>query len=402
MTTTTNSTTVVCGVPIDDLTLAQTVDRVGEFVERGRQTGRTHQVVTVNVDFLVNAQSDAELLDLLQRADLAVADGMPVVWSARLLGDPVQERVAGADLVPALAARAASAGHSLYLFGAADGIASRAADVLAARHPGLDVVGESGPFVDDPADMDPSVIDRIRASGPDILCVALGHPKQEKWIDLHRAQLGVPVLIGVGGSIDFLVGHKRRAPRWMQRSGTEWMHRIAQEPGRLVQRYTRDIVRFGPALAREYSLLRRAIREDAPPPSVERHGDTTVVRSHGRLQLDAATLGWSAHEWRAPRAGQQVVIDVADQDVVSHGEVCALVGLAKRLHSAGSELALTSVTPALARTLLQLQLYCYVPTSSGPHTPGRRLTNSPTAAPMSVGVDGFHTRNRDAMESTRA
>ena len=360
------SPTLVCGVPIDDLTLGETVDRVAALVERGRATGRTHQVVTVNVDFLANALADPDLLSLLQRADLAVADGMPVVWGSKLLGTPVQERVAGADLVPALADRSAAAGYRMYLFGSAEGIASRAAALLEQRHPRLQVVGHAGPFFGAPEDMDPVVLHRIRQADPDILCVALGHPKQERWIERYRRALGVPVLIGVGGSLDFLVGHQRRAPGWMQRTGTEWLYRTLRDPRRLAQRYARDLVHFGPSLLREMVLFRSSPATEGLPTLVEQRGTTTIVRPRGRLHLDAATLRWDDDVWRVPGPDRHLVIDFSEQPTLDHGEFCALVGLARRLADAGSELTLASVRPSLALMLVRLRLYGFLPTASGP------------------------------------
>ena len=358
--------TLVFGVPVDDLTMDETVDCIGAFVERGRTTLRTHQVATVNVDFLVNSLADVQLLSLLQRVDLAVPDGMPIVWGSKLLGSPVRERVAGADLVPALAERCAMSGYSMYLFGGSTGIAERAADLLKERHPSLRIIGDAGPLFSAPEDMDTAALQRIKDYAPDILCVALGHPKQEKWIDMYRLELGVPVMMGVGGSLDFLVGHKRRAPEWMQRSGAEWLYRAMREPNRLVQRYFRDLVRFGPRLLREALLMRSASRPVGLPALIDRQGMTTIVRPRGRLRLDAATLQWSDHEWQNPVTGQRVVIDFREQSFLDHGEFCALVGLAKRLFDGGGELTLMSVGPELAMTLLRLRLYGFLPTASAP------------------------------------
>ena len=205
---------VILGVPIDDVTMDEAVDEIVRFVSVGRQSGRWHQVTTVNLDFVTNAVTDVRLLKLLQRAELNIADGMPIVWGAKALGSPVRGRVAGVDLVDSLA-RLAAAGHiTMHLFGAAPGVAEEAASRLRARHPGATVThGTSGPQFSNVADMDPAVLLEIRNARPDVLCVALGNPKQEWWIEHYGPELQVPVLIGVGGTLDFIVGQRRRAPR---------------------------------------------------------------------------------------------------------------------------------------------------------------------------------------------
>ena len=132
---------VILGIPIDDLDLDQTLDRLEEFVEVGRSKGKGHQVVTVNTDFLVNASRDPETRFLLQEADMATADGMPLVWGARLLGEPLPGRVAGADFIPLLVERAARKGYSIYLLGAEEGIAECAAKKMKQQHPDLIIAG---------------------------------------------------------------------------------------------------------------------------------------------------------------------------------------------------------------------------------------------------------------------
>jgi N-acetylglucosaminyldiphosphoundecaprenol N-acetyl-beta-D-mannosaminyltransferase len=362
------TTAVVCGVPVEDLTLREAVERICDLVERGRATGRTHQVVTVNLDFLRNALADEDLRLVLQRADLALADGMPVVWGARMLGSPLRERVAGADLVPELARRCAAGGYSLWLLGGADGVAGRAADVLRRRYPGLDVTGESGGRFERPQDMSPAIRDRLREARPDVLCVALGHPKQEHWIQRYREQIGAPVMLGVGGSLDFLVGVQRRAPGWMQRTGTEWFHRTLMEPRRFVPRYTRDLARYVPWMLHELMLFRRTDTRGPEPPIVTHAHGVTVVRVRGPLRLDAATLGWSEDEWQRPGPGRRVVIDVGDQSALEVREIGPVVALAKRLDAAGSRLELVAVPAALAQKLLRWRLYGFLSTASGPGT----------------------------------
>lgn len=314
---------VVLGVPLDDVTLGEAVDRCSELVEVGRRTGRTHQVTTVNVDFIVNALDDARLRRVLQESDLAVPDGMPVVWGSRLLGAPLRERVAGADLVPALAERAAREGYRMYLFGSADGVAERAAALLEERYPGAVVTGTGGPQFRRVDDMDPGVLEEIRDARPDILCVALGHPKQERWIARHRAALGVPVLIGVGGTLDFLVGAKRRAPQWMRRAGLEWAHRVATEPRRLAGRYARDLTHYFPLVLQQAWLTR-----GEAPPWTDTDDDADGMR----------------------------IVDLSGIDRLDGGSIAALVALARRIRAAGGDITLASVSAPAARSLAALRL----------------------------------------------
>ena len=245
------------GVPIADLNMIETIAVIGDLVKDGRTFGRSHQIATTNVDFLVNALDSPELRSILQRADVCLADGMPVVWGASLLGMPIQERVAGADLLPRLVEASATSGWRIHVFGSSPSVADRAVALFAQQYPSASVSVDPGPVIPDPTSVDEKVIESIAAVDADILCVALGNPKQERFIKAHRDRLGVPVMIGVGGSLDMLVGERRRAPTWMQRTGTEWIARMAQEPRRLGRRYAHDIRVFGPRLVREWREVRR-------------------------------------------------------------------------------------------------------------------------------------------------
>lgn len=250
------------GVPIDDLSMPETIDLIGELVADGRAHRRTHQIATTNVDFLVNALDDPALQAILQGADACLADGMPVVWGASLVGMPIRERVAGADLVPLLVEASSTTGWRIHVFGSTPSAAGRARALFAERYPDASVSVDPGPMIPDPTSVDDSVLDAIAAVDADILCVALGNPKQERFIAAHRERLGVPVMIGVGGSLDLLVGERRRAPEWMQRTGTEWVARMVQEPRRLGRRYAHDLRVFLPSMAREWRAV-RARREQA-------------------------------------------------------------------------------------------------------------------------------------------
>jgi N-acetylglucosaminyldiphosphoundecaprenol N-acetyl-beta-D-mannosaminyltransferase len=250
----------VLGVPVDDVTIGEAVDLVFDLVADGRARHRCHQVATVNVDFVVNAVRDPGMLAVLQRTSLSIPDGMPIVWGSRLLNSPLRERVAGADLVPALVARSVERGARVLLFGSAPGIAAAVARDLTVQFPGANVAGDTGPQFARALDLEVSAVESIREFDPDICCVAMGNPKQEEFIARFGGELDVPVMIGIGGTLDFLAGNTRRAPTWMRRAGLEWLHRAMSEPRRLVRRYARDACVFLPRLARQTWRGRRGVR----------------------------------------------------------------------------------------------------------------------------------------------
>ena len=224
------------------------------------QGDRSAYAVTTNVDHVVRFHRDPQVRHLYTDADLAVADGTPLVWASRLLGRPLPERVAGSDLFPALCAKAAEDGLAVFFLGGAPGAAEGAADVLKARHPRLRIAGTYCPaygFEQDPVES-AQIVDRISRLQPDILFVGLGSPKQENWIVANREACGARLSIGVGISFSFVCGHVTRAPRWMRRAGLEWAHRLFQEPGRLWKRYLVEDVAFIGIVLRH--LFRRRAR----------------------------------------------------------------------------------------------------------------------------------------------
>ncbi|MCD0442691.1 WecB/TagA/CpsF family glycosyltransferase [Glycomyces sp. A-F 0318] len=230
------------GIGIDPVTEQDAVRRVLDALE----SGRGGRIVTPNVDIVAAARRSAELRAVVDTADLVVADGAPLVWASRVAGTPLPERVAGSDLVWSLSAAAAERGLRLALLGGTpDGAArptERAAEVLEARYPGLKVVGAWCPPMG--FDRDDShwraLVERIEAAAPDLVYVGLGFPKQEQVAVRLRAAAPRAWLLGCGASIDFIAGYRRRAPKWMQRSGTEWLFRMLSEPRRLARRYLRD------------------------------------------------------------------------------------------------------------------------------------------------------------------
>ncbi len=236
---------VILGVPFDSTTLAGAVDRIDSMVAEGG----AHYVVTPNVDILVKAGRDAELHQILVDADLILCDGKPLVWASRWLGDALPCRVAGSDLIPCLLQRAAERGWRIFLLGGAQGVASEAARRIAAAYPSLPRVAFYSPPYRPLNEMNNAeIISLVRAARPDVMLVCFGCPKQEKWISRHCNALQVPVMIGAGGTIDFLANAMARAPVWMRRSGTEWIFRLFQEPRRLAKRYADDLLHFLPAI----------------------------------------------------------------------------------------------------------------------------------------------------------
>jgi N-acetylglucosaminyldiphosphoundecaprenol N-acetyl-beta-D-mannosaminyltransferase len=196
-------------------------------------------VFTPNVDHVVLAEEDPRMRDAYARASLSLADGMPLLWASRLLGEAIPEKVSGSDLVLPLLERAADRGWRVYFLGGAPGVAALARDKLAERLPRLEVVGVDAPRIDldDESPERDAIVERIRAVHPHLVLVALGAPKQEIWIDRTRDQVKPAVLLGVGASLDFIAGTIPRAPAWISASGLEWAFRLAREPKRLWRRY---------------------------------------------------------------------------------------------------------------------------------------------------------------------
>jgi len=241
---------------IDRLAFAEAVDAVEALVAR-RQGG---MVLTPNVDHVVLAERRDDFGAAYAAADLSLADGQPIVWASRLLGAPLPAKISGSDLLLPLMERAASRGWRVFLLGGPPGVADAAARRLR-RTPGVQVAGVAAPFVRVGSGADPegdAAAGEVRAARPDLVLVALGAPKQELWMHRHRRALAPAVLLGVGASLDFLVGRVRRAPRLVSSAGLEWLWRLAHEPRRLWRRYLVEDPRFVAILARELHARRQA------------------------------------------------------------------------------------------------------------------------------------------------
>ncbi len=214
-------------VPVDPLTMAEALARIETFI-----LARTpHHVFTADALGIMRAQDDPELLDIVRQADLITPDGAGVMFASGLHGARLPERVSGVDLVEQLSALSAGKGYRIYLFGAAPGVADAAAVCLKSRYPSLRIAGSRHGFF--APEEEAGIVRDIAAAQPDILFVALGIPKQEQFIRRHFHELGVPAMLGIGGSFDVISGRLHRAPHWMQRLSLEWLYRLLQEPSRL-------------------------------------------------------------------------------------------------------------------------------------------------------------------------
>jgi N-acetylglucosaminyldiphosphoundecaprenol N-acetyl-beta-D-mannosaminyltransferase len=240
---------------MDALTFPGVLKRIEELVAAGRGGA----IFTPNVDHIVKADRSRALREAYQTADLSLPDGQWVLWASRLLGTPLSEKISGSDLALPLARLAAAKGWSMYLLGGADGVAEAAAARLE-RETGVRICGFESPFID-LASPDPAVAERVRAARPTLVLVALGAPKQELWIQRNLETLRPAVMLAVGGTLDFVAGRLRRAPRWMSRSGLEWLFRLALEPRRLARRYLIDDPHFLAIVARTLREPRSARRQ---------------------------------------------------------------------------------------------------------------------------------------------
>ena len=224
----------ILGVSIDAQTFA---DATATLLRWAGGTGKQY-VSTCPVYTLMMCRERADVHQAVSSADMVTADGMPIVWLQRRLGVPSAERVYGPDVLLALCQATVNTDIRHYFWGGLPGVPEALVEKLRTRFPGINVAGVySPPMGDIGSTPDPAVVERLNTSGAHIVWVGLGSPKQDLWMALYREVLDAPLLIGIGAAFDLLAGTKRQAPRWLQRSGLEWLFRLAQEPGRLGRRY---------------------------------------------------------------------------------------------------------------------------------------------------------------------
>ena len=246
MKTTFTEKVTLFGITVDNLTMNETLDRIEVMIE----DGAIHQHVVINVDKIVKMESNPNLRMAVVDCDLINADGQPVIWVSSLLRVPLKERVTGIDLFDVLVARCAERGFRPYLVGSRQEIVAKTVDVLKGKYPKLQLAGWRNGYWS--ADEEPMVVQEIKKARPDVLCMAVGSPKQELFLHKWKKEMQVPFVMGVGGSFDVTAGVLKRAPRWMQDAGLEWLFRLAQEPRRLWRRYLIEDMAFFRLVWREW------------------------------------------------------------------------------------------------------------------------------------------------------
>lgn len=217
----------ILGVNVSSLTFAQSLEKAEELVK----TEGVSMIFTPNPEIIMCAREDKELCEILNNADMCTADGIGVVYGAKILGTPVPERVAGFDLTCALLEKLSKTGDGVFLFGAKPGVAEIAKKNLEDKYPGIVVSGTRNGYFK--PEEDGAIVDEINRSGAKLLLVCLGAPKQEKWIAAHRDELKVNLCMGVGGTLDVLAGTAKRAPEIFIKLNLEWFYRIAKNPSRI-------------------------------------------------------------------------------------------------------------------------------------------------------------------------
>ncbi len=235
------------------------VHRIGmedalQHIERLIRDGSPNLVITADANAVLIALEDAEFRALMERAALVTPDGFGLLWAGKRLGQPFPERVSGVDMAAQLTRLSHERDYRLYLLGAAPGVAERAAQNLLRRYPNAQIVGVQHGYFSE-AD-EPAIVAQIVAARPHVLLVGMGMPRQEKWAWRHREQLGVPVMIGVGGSFDVYAGVVKRAPQWLQRIGCEWLWRLMQDPRKIKK--VRNLPRFAWRVIRNKHLQESA------------------------------------------------------------------------------------------------------------------------------------------------
>lgn len=223
---------------VDNVTETEAIKYIEDCI-RDKKVG---YVITPNVDQIVRVEKDPYFREICDNAELLLVDGHPLMWIAKWYGKPIKEKICGSDLVPHLCKIAAEKGYRIFLLGAAEGVAAKAARILEKDYPGITIAGTYSPpfgFEKDEAEIQ-KINGILRDSNSDLLFVGMGVPKQDRFIYENMHKYEIPMSFSIGATIDFIAGEQKRAPRWMTDHGIEWVYRLFCNPKRMFKRYIVD------------------------------------------------------------------------------------------------------------------------------------------------------------------
>ena len=345
-----NPPIAILGVPFDNLTTDETLALISRMVE----SRRPHHLVTADVDFLVQSQTDVELRRILFEAHLVLCDGAPLLWASRLLGNPLPDGVAGQDISPLLMQIAADNGYRLFLLGATPESTERAIASLRAKHPQLIVAGHYSPPFKQLVEMTHGeVLRQIAAAKPDILFVALGSQKQEKWIAMHYRTLAVPVCLGVGGTFDFLAEPVQPAATSRRKQWLKWFFRLWKSPRLSLPRMAKDCWVFGNGILRQWWQFQSRANENWKR-SISKPVRSEINWQSIRLpeSIDLVTVRDDTMLVdQALADGRHCLLEATDVQSIDSTGVGMLIGLQKKIRATGRQLVLLAPSATLMQSL---------------------------------------------------
>jgi N-acetylglucosaminyldiphosphoundecaprenol N-acetyl-beta-D-mannosaminyltransferase len=355
---------VLYGVPFHNVSFEEAMDWI---VARVR-SGRPANIATANLDFVTQAWSDPELQRILIDADLVLADGFPVVKLAPFFGPKLKGRVSGSDLTPSLAARAEREGLRIYGLGGGEGVAERAMAALKEQHPKLNVAGIFSPPYLPLLEMDhQEILRKLEQAAPDILFVAFGAPKQEKFISMHVRGWNVPVAMGVGASLDFIAGEQKRAPVWIQRLCLEWLWRLCSNPKRLINRYLsnqRFLISASEKMISIRCMADRPVTFDAmDEPALRRLEGMGVAVEHFQQLGDESIAAAFIERLGTTGSEKHILLDLHAAPWLDSLELGALLEVSKACRSHDRRLILYAPRPKVRRLLETCRLIDYFDTA---------------------------------------
>lgn len=343
----------ILGVPFDNVTTAETIARVEKMVT----SRRPHYLVTANVNFIVQAQSDVELRRVMLDAHLVLGSGPLLVLASRLLGKPLPEQMVGPDLMPLLAKVAAEKQYRLFFLGATLESTERTIASLKSKYPALNIVGQYSPPSNKRAEIEHEEVKRrIEEAKPDVLLVSLDRPTQEKWIARHYRSLGVPVALGVGTTFDGLTGQVAGASVSKQRSGTECLFHLAQLPRHLFRRYVKDVWVFSRAILLQWWQFRSAkthLTQFSSP--VQAEETWRSIKLPERLDSEAVRNDVLLLE-QVLADGRHCLLEMTDVKFIDSTGVGLLIRLQKSIHATGRQLVLLAPSQMAQHALKLMQL----------------------------------------------